>query len=266
MTDGDYLPAVSNLAYIHHRRGEGKEAERWYRQLLRLRPEDAAARYMLASLCGTPLECAPDAYVRTFFDSYAEGFEESLVQGLGYDTPRQLYDCLARCSGQSERYSRGLDLGCGTGLAGVVFQDIVAALDGLDLSGNMLRQAALKGCYAELYQDSISHFLQTTARRYDLFLATDVFIYVGELRTLFTDLHAIARPAARFCFSTEHLEGDGYRLQQTGRFAYSSKYIRAVAAATGWSVQAVEETRLRKERDEWLMGRLWVLCPDEPGE
>ena len=257
--DPGYLQAISNLAYLYHRTGEAPQAEACYRRLLALRPEDHSAQYMLASLLGTPLDHAPDVYVRNFFDSYAEGFEESLVAGLGYDNPRQLAACLARCPGRKRRFGHGLDLGCGTGLGGLAFTDVVAMLDGVDLSGKMLQQAAKKGCYAALYQDSISHHLQTTTHTYDLFLATDVFIYVGELREIFAAVRAIARPDALFCFSTEHLASTGYRLRQTGRFAYSSGYIRSIAAATGWRVLTEEPTQLRKEREQWLDGELWIL-------
>jgi predicted TPR repeat methyltransferase len=89
--DSEYLPALNNLAYLYHRSGDIQQAEVCYRQVLTLRPEDDSAHYMLASLLGTPLDHAPDSYVRHFFDAYAEGFEKSLVDGLGYDNPRQLH-------------------------------------------------------------------------------------------------------------------------------------------------------------------------------
>lgn len=260
--DGSYLPALNNLAYLYHRSGDTQQAEVCYRQVLTVRPKDDAAHYMLASLLGTPLDRAPDAYVRLFFDAYAEGFEKSLVDGLGYDTPRQLFTCLQGCTGLQDmknHYAHGLDLGCGTGLSGIAFKKIVTVLDGVDLSANMLAQAAAKGCYQGLYQDSISHYLQTTKVTYDFFLATDVFIYVGELDDIFTGLRAVARPGAMFCFSTETLASSGYQLQQTGRFAYSRDYIHKIAAATGWTVVTGKETKLRKEKERWLAGDLWIL-------
>ena len=257
--DPVYLSAVNNLAYLYHRIGDVLQAEVYYRQVLVLRPEDDSARYMLASLLGTPLDLAPDSYVRDFFDTYAEGFEKSLVDGLGYDNPRQLFECFHRCAEHTTQYAHGLDLGCGTGLSGVPFLAAVTVLDGVDLSGNMLAQAADKGCYTELYHDSITHHLQITSDTYDFFLATDVFIYVGELLEIFRAVSAVARPSALFCFSTETLDAAGYKLKQTGRFAYSHDYIHSVAAATGWTVLAEEETRLRKERGEWIDGDLWIL-------
>ncbi len=259
LLDDKYLPAINNLAYLYHRMGETEQAEKFYRQVLLLRPEDDSARYMLASLLGMQLDHAPDSYVESFFDAYAEGFEESLVKGLGYDNPRQLLACLERCTGIKRVYDHGLDLGCGTGLSGVPFKKIVTDLKGVDLSGNMLEQAAEKGCYTALYQDSISNFLAATTETYDFFLATDVFIYVGELMEIFSQLRELARPEALFCFSTEYLGSTGYRLRETGRFAYSSDYIRNIAAVTGWTVLVQEQTRLRKEREQWLDGELWIL-------
>lgn len=260
----EYLPAINNLAYLYHRTGDAEQAVDCYRQVLALRPEDDSARYMIACLQGTPLDHAPDSYIRNFFDMYAEGFEHSLVAELGYDTPRQLLDCFRRCSGHKAMYAHGLDLGCGTGLSGVAFAKVVPVLDGVDLSGNMLFQAAGKECYTDLHQDSIIHHLDRTADTYDFFLATDVFIYVGDLREIFAAVKAVARPAAIFCFSTENCKSTGYSLMKTGRFAYSRDYIRDIAAAAGCTVLAQEETRLRKERDSWIAGDLWVLRFDLP--
>ena len=254
----DYLSAVNNLAYLHHRAGENEQAIACYGQVLEQRPGDESVRYLLAALLGVPLNQAPDAYVRNFFDTYAEGFEQHLADGLGYDNPRQLHACLCRSPVGSIRCDHGLDLGCGTGLSGQAFRDMVTELDGVDLSGRMLAQAAQKGCYARLHHDSILHHLAVTEATYDFFLATDVFIYVGELTPIFTAMRAVARPGALFCFSTEHLDVDGYRLLPTGRFAYAPAYIQAVADRTGWSVLTRESVPLRRHGDAWLPGDIWI--------
>jgi predicted TPR repeat methyltransferase len=262
--DPAYLAAANNLAYLYHRVGEIDLAVLHYTQVLELRPKDESVRYLLASLQGIRLDRAPDAYVRNFFDTYAEGFEHSLVDELGYDNPQKLYECLCNSSARSAAYEHGLDLGCGTGLSGLSFKGVVTVLDGVDLSRNMLHQAALKGCYATLHPDSIIHHLVATGETYDFFLATDVFIYVGDLVDIFTAAQAVARPEALFCFSTEHLEADDYQLLQTGRFAYSRDYITRLAESTGWTVLALEPTLLRKERETWIHGDLWIFRIDTP--
>ncbi len=257
--DTAYLPAASNLAYLYHRTDDIDLAIVYYRQVLDERPEDDAIRYMLASLTGTPLAQAPDAYIRGFFDTYAEGFEHSLVVELGYDNPQKLYECLRRCTGTEAAYEHGIDLGCGTGLSGLPFKKAISVLDGVDLSRKMLSHAARKGCYTALHADSIIHHLLSTPETYDFFLATDVFIYIGDLQDLFTAVQAVARPDALFCFSTEHQEIRGYRLTKTGRFAYSPDYVANIAASSGWTVAALETTCLRRERGAWIAGDLWIL-------
>ncbi|MGD9950115.1 MAG: tetratricopeptide repeat protein [Desulfobulbus sp.] len=261
----DYLSALNNLAYLHHRAGETEQAITLYARVLELRPEDDSVRYLLAALLGIPLEQAPDDYVRGFFDAYAEGFEHSLVEDLGYDNPKRLYECLCHTEavGTTPTYAHGLDLGCGTGLSGLAFKERISVLDGVDLSPAMLHQAVAKGCYHCLNQDSIDHFLHSTMENYDFFLATDVFIYVGALENIFTMAHAHARPGALFCFSTEVLVDEGFRLLPTGRFAYSSSYIHQLADSTGWKILSEESTRLRRERGDWISGELWILQRQE---
>ena len=43
-----------------------------------------------------------------------------------------------------------LDLGCGTGLAGLAFQPLAARLDGVDLSPAMIEKARARGIYDHL--------------------------------------------------------------------------------------------------------------------
>ena len=254
------LPALRNLAYLLNRNGETAEALVLYRRILALRPGDASVRYLQAALTQEPLSQAPDAYVYDFFNDYADHFEQSLVHDLGYDTPNQLYACFSQLARVPVRFARGLDLGCGTGLGGVAFKPRIDTFDGVDLSPEMLRHAAAKACYHRLCEDSIDHFLCTTTDRYNFFLATDVFIYVGKLRALFTRLHALARPDALFCFSTEHLaEGEDFRLLKTGRFAYAPAYIHRLAATTGWTILVEQSAQLRREREAWITGELWIL-------
>ncbi len=257
--DAGYLPAMSNLAYLHHRVGEFDQAMTRYRQVLGLRPEDESARFMLDALEGSACLHAPEGYVRRFFDSYAQGFEQSLKRELEYDDPGKLYTCFLRCPERLARYGHALDLGCGTGLSGQPFAGMVDILDGVDLSPNMLAQAARKGCYTVLHADSILHHLAATRETYDLFLATDVFIYVGDLEELFHAARAIARPDALFCFSTELLLADGCRLRSTGRFAHNRDYIRETAAGAGWQEVSREAARLRRQGADWIDGDLWIF-------
>ena len=83
--------------------------------------------------------------VEELFDDYADTFEESLVEGLGYDVPA-LVESELRPPGRGALSSRlAIDLGCGTGLAGCrLRKHITGQLVGCDLSSGMLDDAAVR--------------------------------------------------------------------------------------------------------------------------
>ena len=254
-----HASAANTLAYVHHRAGDTDLAIHYYQQILEKQPQNESIRYLLSALLSVHCDTAPDTYVRDFFNSYASKFEHNLVLDLGYDTPQRLYDCLGRSEVGKMCFQHGLDLGCGTGLSGLAFTSMVTRLDGVDLSDRMLIQARDKGCYNQIHPDSILHHLASTKESYDFFLATDVFIYVGDLLPVFSLAWDIATPDALFCFSTERLDAENFRLLPTGRFAYSPAYIHQAAAKTGWITVHQESAPLRRERNTCLTGDLWIL-------
>jgi len=259
----DYLSANNNLAYVYHLTGASERAIFYYKKVLEYRPEHQAAKHMLAALTDAEVTAAPEPYVREVFDNYSSHYEESLVVELEYCAPERIKDFFDKGTDWKKGYDQGLDLGCGTGLGGQAFHDIVNVLDGVDLSEKMIALAKAKNIYRKLYADNIITHLKSSDESYDFYLAADVFIYVGDLVETFTLLRKCARRDALFCFSTETDGGQGYRLQQTGRFAYAPSYIEKVAQATGWKVAESQRTQLRKEKDNWLQGDIWFLRRSE---
>ena len=69
------------------------------------------------------------------FDQYAHEYDMHMTGVLGYAVPRQLRELVAPYLVQPPLAI--LDLGCGTGLSGAVFQDLAHTLVGIDLSPNM---------------------------------------------------------------------------------------------------------------------------------
>ena len=56
---------------------------------------------------------------------------------------------------------------------------------------------------------------------FDLIVAADVLVYVGDLAPLFAAVETALTADGLFAFSVETYEGDGYRLEPTIRFAHS---------------------------------------------
>src|SRR5581483_7481973 len=83
-----------------------------------------------------------------------------------------------------------LDLGCGTGLAGQVFAPLASRLDGVDLSPAMIAKAEARGLYDHLAVADLETGLAQPqafglAPAYDLILAADTLVYLGDLRGVF---------------------------------------------------------------------------------
>jgi predicted TPR repeat methyltransferase len=81
------------------------------------------ARLHLARLgAGEATPAMTATYVRRLFDQHAPEFEQSLLERLDYRGPEILLDALKALCGERLRFGTVLDLGCGTGLAGVTIR------------------------------------------------------------------------------------------------------------------------------------------------
>jgi predicted TPR repeat methyltransferase len=196
--------------------------------------------YFLAALRGgaTP-PSAPGHYVEFMFDGYADKFDQHLVQVLQYRAPQVLMEGLVAM--KRTQFKAALDLGCGTGLCGPLVKPLAMRLEGVDLSRNMLDRAATLGVYDALTQADIHAFLRDASRdrakRYDLVLSADVFIYVGDLDAVFQGVRSVIERGGVFCFSAELAAlGEGFLLQPSLRYAHSEPYLRELAQRHGFEV------------------------------
>ncbi|CAJ1386509.1 unnamed protein product, partial [Effrenium voratum] len=200
------------------------------------------------------------------FDEYADEFEEHLVSVLEYNLPEVLAGRLSRAS---VRFRRALDLGCGTGLCGRALRRRAALdrLEGVDLSGGMLKRARERGGYDQLWQrDLLAQLQREEAKAADLLVAADVFIYVGALDQVFREAYRVLEEGGLFVFSTELAHEDDTMedmvKRESGRYAHKRSYIERLAAGDAdqpyFSVE-VEALPLRIEDDLPLEGELFML-------
>lgn len=204
-------------------------------------------RYYLASVSkGTQPASSPATYVAALFDQYANDFQEHLVGTLGYQGHLKLTEPLVRAG---RRYSVVVDLGCGTGLCGEELLPLVDHIDGIDLSRAMLEQARARGIYRQLEQCDLNTFLATRQDSADLFIAADVFGYLGDLDSCFGAVRRLLRPDGCFAFTVEQLAGDGdFALQPCLRYRHSEDYIRRLAADHGFRVRDLAVHPLRYDQ------------------
>ena len=86
---------------------------------------------------------APDTHI-DFYRDFAELYDSTFAASLGYIYPLGIASVL---SGQQRPQGAILDIGCGTGLVATAIRkvDPSAAIDGVDISPDMLGKARAKG-------------------------------------------------------------------------------------------------------------------------
>jgi len=253
----DYFPALVNLANTIAEPGRIEEAITLCQRALAIYPDDEMMRYLFAALTGknTPV-IAPKNYLTTMFDNYASTFDEHLHH-LNYSGPptlRKLVDDIPNTHTLDI-----LDIGCGTGLCGVAFSDLARTLIGVDLSSQMLKQARIRGIYANLIQGDFLDVLRANSVTYDMILSADLFIYVGDLSEVFSLARRSLRKGGRFLLTIEDHDGEGYLLRQSRRFAHSESYLRQVAESAGFIVENMRRSVIRKEYDDAIEGAAYVF-------
>jgi predicted TPR repeat methyltransferase len=223
-------------------------------------PEDIHVRYFLTIAEGRePDDELKQRYVQAEFDDYSEHFDNSLTSKLGYDAPTKMLAFLLETFPETLHFRNGVDLGCGTGLFGYLIKKYVDHLTGIDLSGKMLENARKRGCYNSLVAGEIVSTLKEMDCAFDLFSATDVIIYIGDIDSLFSIAKEKSAPNALFLLTTESQLAYGFTLKATGRYTHSKEYVISVANDHGFSIVASREIPLRKESGEWLTGEMFIF-------
>ncbi len=253
----EFAAAHKNLASVYHVLGEREPAIEHYRSALRLQPDYAEAQYELAALTGNTRAAPPPDYVAGLFDQYAHEYDAHMTGVLGYDVPRQLRELLT--PHVAPQPLAMLDLGCGTGLSGAVFHDLAKHLVGIDLSPKMIERARARGIYQQLIVGDVVGATTALHMCFDLILAADVFVYLGDLAPVFAAVREKLSLGGGFAFSVELGAGDGYTLRAAGRYAHAPAYLRALATQYGFVTRAEHHTILRKDYGHDIGGILWLL-------
>jgi len=262
-TFGMFGHALSSLA--RHR-----EAAEAYAEALKLGPEDPYVRHLVAAAGGQ--RCADRAapeYVRAVFDGCSDRFDHHLIS-LGYRVPGLVRNVVAAALGERRQRVLGpvLDLGCGTGLVGVVLDDLpVGPMTGVDLSPGMLAEAGRKGIYAELIDSDIVTFLATDPRRWPMIVLADVLVYFGRLDDILTGLRSRLEPGGTCILTVEQLASaepapaaaDRWALGAAGRYGHSGAYVESTARDAGFAIDALVAETLRFELNAPVPGWFAVL-------
>ena len=253
-----FVDAYCNLAMVYNHQSKFCKAKTNYNKALKLNPKNSLAKHMLNALNRKTTKTAPITYIQDLFDDYANNFEDSLINKLNYDVPNNIVNMI-KSYNKSQTIGSILDLGCGTGLVGQEIRQISKNLDGIDISQKMLNLAKKKKVYDNLIKENILTFLSKGILNYDYFISADVFIYIGDLTDVFSLIKSRNMCCGHLVFSTEHYDGEGYFLEQSGRYSHSKKYIETLCNKFKFDLVNFKSHVLRKSKNKKINGGLYFL-------
>lgn len=262
LKDPGLSDALVELGNLHREAGQHAQAAACFQRALASGGNPELIAYLLAAV-SEPRDgkVVPPSttYVRQLFDEYAEEFDHHLVDQLAYQGHRLLLERLPPQAGP--RYARVLDLGCGTGLCGQHVRHHAGRLVGVDLSPAMVEKARQRGVYDALHVADVHTYLSSCQEEFDLVLAADVFIYVGELEGVLQGLAGCMPAGSWLAFTVEAAppQGPGVQLLPSLRYAHSSTYLQDLAGRHGYTVVAMLDETIRHDQQRPVPGRYVYL-------
>jgi predicted TPR repeat methyltransferase len=248
------------LAEALEKLGDLDAAAQAFRGTLAADPADAqgaAARLALIGRDERP-DALPQAYIARLFDDYAWRFDKHLIKNLGYRAPALIAEALSAVG--PGRFARALDLGCGTGFMGAALRGKVDHQTGVDLSAAMIAKARERGVYDGLVVgDAVALLRCEPPGVFDLIVAADALVYVGDLAPLFAAVGIRLTADGLFAFSIETCEGGGFKLEPTMRFAHSRSYVEATAREAGLRPLLLQSASTRREAGADAPGLICVF-------
>ena len=245
------LRAFQALSGYGHREAAlklGRARQQWAK-------DDPVERYLLAALAGENVERAPDDYLVAYFNEFADGFDQTLIEVLEYRVPEKL-SALVRGTGRAS--GRILDLGCGTGLAAPLLRELGSELIGVDISPRMLEKARARKLYDRLEQAEFVSSLASGKEAIDLIFASDAFVYFGDLGKLVDNAASVLESKGLLAFNIETTDDSDFKVLPSGRFAHRVAYVEALAARD-FTVLQMSRTTLRLEASRPVAGALFLL-------
>lgn len=238
--------------------GRDSEAVAVLRDLQRVAPDDGFARHILDAAAGTvPAKADPD-YVRTLFELLAPRYDDLMLGSRGYRAPALIAKAVkAHTAGRDLRV---LDLGCGTGLCGLMLREMAATLKGVDLSPAMADFARASRLYDSVEVADATAALAADSDVYDVVAAGDTLAYFGDVAPLLSQVKAHLKPGGVFVFAVEIMEGaSSHRLTPSGSYAHSRGELERLAAASGFKVMQLALEGLKLVNGKPVRGVVGVL-------
>ncbi|WP_058533429.1 tetratricopeptide repeat protein [Legionella saoudiensis] len=255
--DKSHTASLNNLSAIYLRMGQRETSREYLRQALVINPDDRVSSYMLHAIEGNSTAETTPEYSHNLFNNYALYYDQHMQGTLNYSIPQHITRIIYRL--ELPENTQTLDLGCGTGLTGVVLRELSKRLTGVDIAPKMLAQAKEKHIYDELIESELIEFFNTNQNHYDLIVAADVLPYFGELDTLMHAVQQHLTPEGYFIFTTEISVKDPWFLQSSARFSHNPDYVKKLVEQNHLQLIQNEKIPARIQNQQQLEVMLYVV-------
>jgi predicted TPR repeat methyltransferase len=254
----DYALALNNRGLVLRELKRFEDALESIDKALAIEPDlaTAAMNREMALLGLRRLTRHPPLATRALFDEFSSHYDKTMLEGLGYRGHIHVRTLADRVLPRLTPPWRILDLGTGTGLVGGTFKDLAVGgrLDGIDLAPRMIEVARARGIYDDLILGDLETVLAEPGPSYDLILAADTMVYLGDLAPTFSGVCQRLVPSGFYIFACESKEGEGWEQTPANRFRHSQAYMRGEAVRAGLEFADIMECSLRHQAGEPVPG------------
>lgn len=112
---------------------------------------------------------------KRLYAKWAKSYESDFVSNQGYEHPRVIAEIF---DNEVPSVNKVIDVGTGTGLVGFHLTKLRKVdIDGIDISPEMLAEAAAKGVYRNLYERDLTQIIEGTDAPYGALICIGIFTH-----------------------------------------------------------------------------------------
>ncbi|MDI9409097.1 MAG: tetratricopeptide repeat protein [Candidatus Pacebacteria bacterium] len=250
------------IVFILNQMGESQKSAQAMAMGLKTHPDDAILQHLNLGASGKYPDRVANEFIKDKYRTLANDFDQSVISsrirtpGLLRAAILQMRPKLDPSRKVPHKLSAMLDLGAGTGMMGIMVQDLTAMVKGIDLSLEMLAIAQKKHVYNEFELEEISTVLASDARLYEGIISGSALRYYSKLEPLFKLLFNRTMPNG-FCVFDLEASPDQSRqvvMHNQGFFQHSRAYIESALTGAGFEIVEIADEHLYDRNEQPVKG------------